>query len=667
MAVYNVVWAIVLLPLAGATFSFLAETQRRAAQTCFATTILALLLSAVVLGARLTHAHEPAFVSLLPFFQLTPTENTLFAARFPAQIGVVVDSVSATFAFALTFVLAAVQGYALASLRSEAGLRRFFWASSVLAAATAGLVFSPNLFQTLLTWSLASAAVYAIAAFWWSRADAATPARRAFSALYVADVALLLALVFIVAKFGVYSSTVPAPPGQSAADPLGFDQFTRNALAVTHGLVAGAGIRTLAVLAAVLVFAAVVRAAQGPFHVWLADSVTSPIPAIALIMTTAGFAGAYLIVRAYPLLLAPLHAISALALTGAVTAVFAALVALAQRDLLRVAVMMAVAQFGLVLAALGTGGYGQGLFVLFTSLLFTTLFVLAAGNLVRVYRTRNIHEMGGALQRMRATSAGLLVWGGGSAGLSLATYYTLSSVFENAKPSGPAVGSVTRVVVALLVVVAAGLIAAAAARVLWFVLPGQPVRRRGFQPERVGEAEPSVRFLTVLTTAGAVLSVLVGLPGAGRLTFTRFVYEYAQPHLPVDGLALLLCLAAGAAGVALAALAFAPARRAVSASLIARAEPAVRLVARDFELERYAHRLGAPFLAAGEFVSRFDENVTEALADLATQGSAQGSALLSRLRSAKTSLYLAGGLTVAGVLALLSILAATGHLWIHSL
>ena len=664
---YSVVWAIVLLPVAGAIVSFLAETQRRAAQTCFVTTILAFLLSAVVLGARLTHAQQPAFISLLPFFQLTPTESTLFASRFPEQIGVLVDSLSATFAVALTFVFAVVQGYAITSLRSEAGLRRFLWASSVLAAAMVGLVYSPNLFQTLLMWSLASAAVYVIAAFWWNRADAGAPARRAFITVYVADVALLLALVFVFGKFGLYSTTVPAPPGQAAADPFGFDQFTRNAVGVTHGLVAGAGIRTLAVLAAVLIFAGVVRAAQGPFHVWLSDTVTSPIPAIALITTTTGFGGAYLIARAYPFLLPPLHAISAIALTGAVTAVFAGVVALAQRDLLRVAVMMAVAQFGLVLAALGTGGYGQGLFVLFTSLLFTTLFVLAAGNLVRVYRTRNIHEMGGALRRMRTTGAALVVWGGGAAGLSLATYYTLSSVFENAKPSGPAVGSVTRVVVALLVVVAAGAIAAAAARVLFYVLPGEPVRRRGFQAERVGEAEPSVRFLTRLTTAGAVIAVLAGLPGVARFTFTRFVFEYTRPDLPVDGFALLLCLVAGGAGTALAWFFFAPARRAASAPLIARAEPVVRLVTRDFELERYAHRLGVPFLAAGAFVSHFDENVTEALADLAMQGSAQGSALLTRLRSARTSLYVAGGLTVAGALALLSILAATGHFWIHSL
>ena len=666
MAVYNVVWGVVLLPIAGAILSFLAETPRRAAQTCFAASILAFLLAAVVLVVRLTHSTQTPFTSVVPFLELTPTENTQFASRFSDQIGVLVDSLSASFGLALSFVVMLVQGYALTSLRSEGGLRRFFWGSSILGAALSGLVFSPNLFDTLLTWGLASAAVYLIASFWWQRADAAAPARRAFITMYTTDIALLLAVVVVFVKFGLYSSTVPAPAGQSIADPFGFDQLTRNAQAVTPGLVAGTGLRSLAVIAAVLIFAAVVRAAQGPFHVWLADTVTSPIPAIALIAVTAGFSGAYVIARSFPLLLPPLHAISALALTGAVTAVFASVIALAQRDVLRIAVLMALAQFGLALAAIGTGGYGQGLFVLLTSLLFTTLFVISAGSLVRVYRTRNLHEMGGALRRMRTTAAALAVWGGGSAGLSLATYYTLSSVFANAKPSGPAVGSVTRVVIALLVVLAAGLIAACAARVLAFVLPGSPARRRGFQPDRVAEVEPGVRFLTRLGTAAAVVSVLVGLPGIG-FTFTRFVYEYNRPTLPVDGFALLLCLAAGGGGVALAVFAFAPARRAATANAIARAEPLVHLVTRDFELERYAHRIGHPFVAAGAFVSRFDESVTESLADLAGQGSAQASALLSRLRSARSSLYLAGGLAVVGVLALLSILAATGHFWIHSL
>jgi hypothetical protein len=278
---------------------------------------------------------------------------------------------------------------------------------------------------------------------------------------------------------------------------------------------------------------------------------------------------------------------------------------------------------------------------------------------------------------MRTTSAALLVWAGGAAGLSLATYYALSSVFENAKPAGPAVGGVTRVVVALLVVVASGLIAASAARLLWHVLPGEPERRRGFQPERVAEVGGSLRLVTRLSGVGAIASVLVGLPGLNPvhsgslripgLTFTRFVYEYARPILPVDYLALVVCLVAGAIGVAAAGYALAPSRRETSARLVDRTEPLARLITRGFELERLSHRVGAPFIAAGGFVSRFDDSITETLADLVAQGSLQASDLVGRLRSSRTQVYLAGGVTVAALLALLSILAATGHFWIHSL
>jgi NADH-quinone oxidoreductase subunit L len=677
MALYNAVWALLLVPLVAAILSFITETPRRAAQLCFAGSGLALLLSAAVLGARLTHPLQPPFQALVTFFAMSPPETALFAARFQAQVGIYVDSLSASFGFALAFVVVLVQGYALTTLRTDAGYRRFFWASSLLATAWFGLVFSPNLFNTLLIWGLGSAAVYLVVGIWWDRADAAAPARRAYAALHTADIALLLAVIFVFVKFGLFSSSLPAASGQSLVDPFGFDQFTRLAHSVVLGVVPGAALRSLAVMAAVLIFSAVLRAAQVPLHGWLTGTATSPVPSIALAVGSAGFAGAYLVARTYPLLLAALHAISALALTGAVTAVAAALVCLAQRDILRIAVLSALAQFGLVLAALGTGGYGQGLFVLFTSLLFTTLFLLASGNLVRVYRTRNIHEMGGVRGRMRATSAALIVWAGGIAGLSLATYYALSSVFENAKPAGPAVGALTRVTVALLVVIASGVMAAYAVRLLWAVLPGAPQRRRGFQPERVAEVESWLRLLTRLGSVGAVLAVIAGLPGIAPvhsgglsipgLSFTRFVYEYNRPTLPVDGWALLICLGVGALGAAAATLAFAPARRGAVAPLFARTERVARMVTDDFALERVGHRMGAPFVAAGEFIARFDDSITETLSDLVAQGSLLGADLVARLRSARTPLYLAGGLTIVGILALLSVLAATGHLWVHSL
>lgn len=667
MAIYNAVWALIGLPLFGAAISFLAETPRRAAQTCFVSTVLTAALAAVVLIARITHPAQPPFESLLTFFSMSPPENTVFATRFQAQIGVYVDSLSASFGVALAFVVVVVQAYALTTLRGDAAYRRFFWGSSVLAFGALGLVFSPNLFDTLLMWIVLSVAAYLVAAHWWDRGDAAAPARRAFLALHSADLALLLAVAVVFDKFGVYSSQVSAPPGQSLADPLGFDQLTPISHAVLQGNVHGAGLRTLAVMATILIVAAVVRAAQAPFHAWLTDTATSPVPSLALVGVSAGFAGTYLVARAFPLLLPPLHAISALALTGAVTAVVASVVCLAQRDVLRIAVLSGIAELGLVIAALGTGGYGQGLFVLLTSVLFTTLLVLCAGNLVRVYRTRNIHEMSGARARLRLTSAALIAWAGGTAGLSLGTYYALSSAFANAKPTGPAVGAVTRIAVSLLVVVAAALMAAYAARLLAFVLPGAPVRRRGFNPDRVTEVERSLRVPTVVALAGAIIGVLVGLPGVQRFTFTRFVYEYAQPLLPVDGWALLICLGAGGLGVALAVLAFAPARREAVERMAAPVAPLTRLAARDFHLERSAHRLGAPFLAAAAFVRRFDDGITETLADLAGAAAAQASGLGVRLRDTRTPIYLAGGLTIVAILVLLSVLAATGHLWMHAL
>src|SRR6202011_1954121 len=105
-------------------------------------------------------------------------------------------------------------------------------------------------------------------------------------------------------------------------------------------------------------------------------------------------------------------------------------------DLLRIGVFAAIAQLGLVLAALGVGGYSQAMFIAFTSLFLMTVFMLAAGNVVRVYRTRNLHEMGGAWRRMRLTSIALSVWAAGLGGLALSTYYVLSAAFNNTIPGG---------------------------------------------------------------------------------------------------------------------------------------------------------------------------------------------------------------------------------------
>ncbi len=676
MSIYNAAWAIPLLPLLGALTSFGVETQRRAAQVCVAATGLSFVVAAIILGVRLTHAPQAAFDSLITFFSMTPPEGTIFATQFQVQLGVHVDALAASFAAAISFATVVVQAYALTSMRGEPGFRRFFWASSLLGFATAGFVLSPNLFDSLVMWVIASAALYMLVSLAWQRADGAMHALRVMVVLTAGDVALTLGILYTWVKFGVFSSLLAAPPGQTLADPFSFDVVGQGVLGTLHHAVVGAGPRALLVMGIVFAVAATLRTAQFPFHVWLTDAATAAIPVLALAAATVAPLGAYLIARVYPVLAHSPRVLAVLALVGGVSAILMAAIGLSQRNLRRIAACAVASELGLALAALGMGGYSAGVFIAFTSVFTSTLLVLVVGNLVRVYRTDDIAEMGGAWARVRTTSRALGVWALLAGGLGLSSYYALSAAFSGADPAGGVFSSRERIVVTLVTIIAAGLGALLAGRVLLRITAGAVVRRRGFQHERIAEVERGLRRPLRLAMVAAVVAVLVGLPGlqpfniGGRriagLTFLRFVF-YGNRHqsLSFSGGALIVALLALGCGLGVAVL----------LSRLPRREPAripgalawlMRAAEQGFHVERLTDLAAQPLLAVASRVSDFDEQITAPIAasvgesvDLAATG-------VGAFRNTRLTRYLAGGLVVIAILALLSILAATGHFWVHT-
>jgi len=662
MAIYILAWFVIVMPLIGAGATFLAETQRRAAQVALGFSVLSFVLAAIVVGVRLRTATQAPYESLIAFFSMNPPESSVFASRFQPQLGVHVDSLTATIGVIFAFVGVAVQGYARHALRGDESYRRFFWTSSLMSFAVLGIAYSPSLFQFLLMAAAASVATYLLALHWWQRTDAAAPARRALVTLSIADVAALLATAFLFVKFGLFTAQQPSPGGQDIFDPFSFATLPQLVLAAQHGLVAGVGTRTIEVLSIVLFFTALVRSAQAPFHVWFTELTSAPVAVAAIALSTAGASGAYLLVRVYPLLLAAPHLLSAVAVLGAITAVLCTVISLAQRDLLRIGALVASALLGMSFAALGSGGFGAGLFVLVVSVLSTTLFFVAAGNLARVYRTRNIHEMGGAWTRMRFTSVALGAWALAVGGLALDTYYALAATFSGQLPGGGHMGAAPRALVIALLVAAAALLAITAMRAVLTVCTGEMVRRRGLRPERVTEVDPRTARWVWLSMLALGVAVLFGLPGVGT-GFTHFVsFPAIAKPAGVDGLALLVSLALLAAGAAAAVGLFAPSRRQRVSTEVERFQPAVRVVARGFFVERVAHRVGQPFVLAGDFIARFDEVVADRFADAVDQSGLLVADLAARTRSSRLNLYVAGGAAVAGIVTVLSVLAATGHL-----
>ena len=525
-------------------------------------------------------------------------------------------------------------------------------------------------------WVIASAALYLLVSLAWQRADSAMHALRVMVVLTAGDIALTLGVVFTWIKFGVFSSLLAAPSGQTLADPFSFDVVAQGVLATLHHAIAGTGPRALMVMGIVFVVAATLRTAQFPFHVWLSDAATASIPVLALAAATVAPLGAYLIARIYPVLAHSPRVLAAVALVGGVSAILTAAIGLSQRNLRRIAACAVASELGLALAAMGMGGYSPGVFIAFTSVFTSTLLMLVVGNLVRIYRTDDIAEMGGAWAKLRTTSRALGVWALLAGGLGLSSYYALSAAFSGADPAGGVFSSRERVVVTLVTIVAALLGALLSGRVLMRIAAGAVARRRGFQHERITDVEPGLRRPLRVAMVAAVVAILVGLPGlqpfsiGGRriagLTFLRFVF-YGNRHqsLAFNGVALIVALLALGCGIGTAVL-LARAPRRDPARTPAALAWVMRVTERGFYVEHLTDLAVQPLLAAASRVSDFDEQITAPLAASAGESIDLAAGGVGMFRNARLSRYLAGGLVVIGILALLSILAATGHFWVHT-
>ncbi len=672
---YTYAWAILLLPLGGCAFSFVAETPRRAAQVCMGFMGATLVMALIVLGYRLAHettSVTPAF-STLNFLSLAvdPSETATFPSTFQVAVGVRVDNLSASLMVLIPFLVLAVQGLGTAMLEREAAYRRFFWASSLLAAAMIAVVASPGLFQLWLALGVVTATILVLALHWWHRPGTGTAARRAFAVLAGADVILLLAMAFVVDKLGVFIG-LETQPSSGAFDITDFRVLDPAWQTAAHWSVPGLGYRSLVIFSGLLLVAALVRAAQLPFTGWLLGLREAPLPVLGAISISL-LGGVVLLARVYELLMVTAHALSVLAVVGAVTAVCLSAACLGARDIYRLALLSASAQMALAMTALGAGGYSDGLLIAFVSAPLSLLLLVTAGSLARAYRTREIASMSGAWRRMRRTSLSLGLWALAAGGLDLVGYDLVSTIFLNRFPNGGHMAGWVQVLVALLAITAIVLTALYAVRLVAAVCAGSPVARRGFMAERLTEAEPRLRGIQAWSAAGTVAAVLIGLPGIsgigqgkGRvpaLTFSRWIY-FGTGHqaLPLSwaalGVAVAVLLVGGGGGLALARLGGARLWSRLRIPAAAAAAPAavgwvIRLAAR------------AGDTLAGEVVA-LDHGLVEPLYDAPGEGVEIVAWSLSRVRVRRLRI----GLGVALVLVLLlvgaSVLAAGGQLPVHT-
>jgi NADH-quinone oxidoreductase subunit L len=130
-----------------------------------------------------------------------------------------------------------------------------------------------------------------------------------------------------------------------------------------------------------------------------------PTPVSALIhAATMVTAGVYMVCRLSFLYAAAPFASALIAWVGALTALFAATIAIAQTDIKKVLAYSTVSQLGYMFLAAGCGGYTGAIFHLVTHAFFKALLFLGAGAVIlAMHHEQDIMKMGGLLRRIPLT------------------------------------------------------------------------------------------------------------------------------------------------------------------------------------------------------------------------------------------------------------------------
>jgi NADH-quinone oxidoreductase subunit L len=320
----------------------------------------------------------------------------------PVELGWVLDPLAAVMLVMVTFVGLLIFIYSTGYMEHDENYTRFFCFLSLFAGAMLGVVIANSILLLFMCWELVGLTSYLLIGFWYEKPSAAAAAKKAFLTTRVGDVFFLLGIVWLFAQTG---TLLFYDHGAGSMESLAL-----GGLLVHHaawGLTAAGAI-------GLLIFAgAVGKSGQLPLHVWLPDAMEGPTPVSALIhAATMVAAGVYLVARVYPLMAAGMPAggtttsLTVVTWVGASTAVFAALIAVAQNDIKRILAYSTVSQLGYMMAGLGVGGVAVGMFHLITHAFFKALLFMGAGSVIHgAHEEQDIRKMGGLKGAMPVTFA----------------------------------------------------------------------------------------------------------------------------------------------------------------------------------------------------------------------------------------------------------------------
>ncbi len=516
------VWLVIAFPLAGAVL--LHFLGRRLGEP----------LAGIIGTLAAAAAFVVAFVAALPFIveEGNHGETVMLWEWMPAigaNLEITWDPLAAVMALIVTGVGSLIHLFSVGYMHGDERFARFFTYLNLFLASMLTLVLGGNFAMVFLGWELVGLCSYLLISFWYTKPSAAAAGKKAFVVNRIGDFGFMVGLMLVFTNFGT----------------LAFDGIFERVPEILDGSTATA-------IGLLFLVGAAGKSAQIPLYVWLPDAMEGPTPVSALIhAATMVTAGVYLVARSATIFAAGDAGI-VVAVVGALTALWAASIAIAQSDIKRVLAYSTVSQLGYMFIAVGLGGYIAGIFHLMTHAFFKALLFLGSGSVIHgMHEEQDMNKMGGLLEKMPVTGVTM-----GIATLAIAGIPPLAGFWSKDEILGVAFEYGGVGIVLWVIGLVTALITAFYMTRQWFmVFTGEPRWEEGVDPHE------SPRSMTVPLIVLAVLSVGAGfLNTPFRLTLEHFLepsFELVKVAHPPEGLGMFALLAAISVGAGIAGAAMA--------------------------------------------------------------------------------------------------------------
>jgi len=392
----TLLWVVPALPLAGfvvnGALALVAPGAKRAVSLVGVGVLVLAFAAAALAVLELAQLHAAAPL-VVQYWDWLPV------GELQVAVALQLDQLSAVMILVVTGVGALIHLFSVGYMHDDPGYARYFAYLNLFVFFMLMLVLGASFPVMFVGWEGVGLCSYLLIGFWFTEKINADAGKKAFIVNRIGDFGFLVAMMLIFWHTGSLDFATVFPKAATA--------FATGGPVVTA-------------ITLFLFLGCTGKSAQIPLYIWLPDAMQGPTPVSALIhAATMVTAGVYLVARCGALFaLAPVGS-ATVAGVGALTALFAATIALKQWDIKRVLAYSTVSQLGYMFLGVGTGAYAAGIFHLTTHAFFKALLFLGSGSVIhamhRAYHATHAHDdaqdmrnMGGLARYMPWTAT--LMW-----------------------------------------------------------------------------------------------------------------------------------------------------------------------------------------------------------------------------------------------------------------